>query len=149
MSSVTTCLTPGEPGGEVGQFDISDRVGNILNVGTVGPTGCTHVDQAHRAPGQRFLAVRTGLDLGLVASHTLPSEAPGLTALGKTFIPGRDGLPTEIAADKDLTGVEAAAASTGESDVQLCPVAEHGPLVQQSPVAVQPGHYLVSVGRLD
>ena len=149
MSSVTTCLTPGEPGGEVGQFDISDRVGNILNVGTVGPTGCAHVDQAHRAPGQRFLTVVTGLDLGLVPSHSLPGQTTSLPSLGKTFIPGRDGLPTEVAADKDLTGVEAAAACAGESDVQLCPEAEHGPLVQQSPVAVQPGHYLVSVGRLD
>ena len=148
VASVATCLAPGEPRGEVGQFDISDRAGYVLYVGTVGPTGCAHVNQAHRTPGQRLLAVGTGLDLGLVPSHSLPGQTTSLPSLGKTFVPGRDGLPTEVAADKDLTGVEAAAACAGESDVQLCPEAEHGPLVQEGPVAVQPGHHLVSVGRL-
>ena len=51
VASVTTGLTPGEPGGEVGQSDIPHRAGYVLNVGTVGPTGGAHVDQADRAPG--------------------------------------------------------------------------------------------------
>ena len=89
MASVTTGLAPGEPGGEVGQLDVLQRVGHIVNVGPVCATGGAHVDEAHGAPGQRLLTVRARLDLGLVAPHALPGEAPRLAPPGQPLVPGR------------------------------------------------------------
>ena len=52
----------------------------------------------------RHLAVRTGLNLGLVAaaSAALPGQAAGLSTLGHPLVPGRDGLAAVVATHEHL-----------------------------------------------
>ena len=54
-----------------------------------------------------YLAVRAGLDLGLVAPRpALSGEAACLAPLGHSLVPRRDGLAAVVTADKHLRNDE-------------------------------------------